>query len=518
MPASGHQDHTALPSASAPFVKEASTSIASRLTFMTISSVPLGEAGCILYIADLADGLSEIFFSEGLDKKRFGCRFQITSRCRYAPHAGAASLPLACIAPEAVIFAGEHAAFASMRQGGFNRRVPAMPVLRRGWLPSRRRVVHHAPMIPTQRLPASLTALDTALAAFTDRLEPVAAIALPLAEALGCVAAEMPPLAALPPNDIAVTDGWATRARDLVGASSYSPLALAKLPVWVEAGDAMPEGCDCVVDADLVDQTGSMAQVLGEAAPGQGVRRIGGDIAAGGSPVAAGKLIHPLDLMLARAAGLQNLDVRRPRLRVVNIPVASGDTTTMRLIEESARSAGADVVCSEAGGRDPEAITKALDGAACDLLLTVGGSGVGRSDAAVMALARSGKVLAHGIALQPGRTSGIGRIGKTSVIALPGAPDQALAGWWTLALPVVDRLAARQPRQTLSLPLKRKIASSVGVAEIVLLENNEGSWLPSAVGDLSLQAIARADAWLTVPGGREGFAAGTPVDAYMLRD
>jgi molybdopterin biosynthesis enzyme len=42
--------------------------------------------------------------------------------------------------------------------------------------------------------------------------------------------------------------------------------------------------------------------------------------------------------------------------------------------------------------------------------------------------------------------------------------------------------------------------------------------MPSAVGDLSLDTIARADAWLAVPGNSEGFAAGTPVDAYMLWD
>ena len=69
-----------------------------------------------------------------------------------------------------------------------------------------------------------------------------------------------------------------------------------------------------------------------------------------------------------------------------------------------------------------------------------------------------------------------------------------------------------------TLPLARKIASSVGIAEIVLLERNDGAWMPLAVGDLSLETIARADAWLAVPGGSEGFAAGTPVDAYMLRD
>jgi molybdopterin molybdotransferase len=39
-----------------------------------------------------------------------------------------------------------------------------------------------------------------------------------------------------------------------------------------------------------------------------------------------------------------------------------------------------------------------------------------------------------------------------------------------------------------------------------------------AVGDLSLQAIARAEAWLVVSGGSEGFAAGSAVNAYMLQE
>ena len=122
-------------------------------------------------------------------------------------------------------------------------------------------------MIPTQRLPASLTPLDVALKALLDRLAPVAPIELPLAQALGCVAADMPPLKAIPPYDIAAADGWAFCAGDLVGASSYSPLPLAVSPVWVEAGSAIPQGCDCVVDTDLVDRTGPMFQVLAEARP-----------------------------------------------------------------------------------------------------------------------------------------------------------------------------------------------------------------------------------------------------------
>ena len=370
-------------------------------------------------------------------------------------------------------------------------------------------------MTLSQRLPTSLTPLDVALDALLNGVEPVASVELTLAEALRCIAAGMPPLQAYPPCDIAAADGYAFCARDLVGASSYSPLPLSAPPVWVETGDAMPEACDCVLDSDSVDLSGPLPQVLAEAIPGQGVRRTGSEIAAGSLVAEAGRRVLPRDLLMARAAGLERLNVRRPRLRVVNVP---GSHVTADLIAESARAAGAETISFTAARRDAGSIAAALDDGACDLLLIVGGSGVGRTDAAVTALAARGKILAHGIALQPGRTSAVGRLGKTPVVVLPGAPDQALAAWWTLALPVLDRLSGRCRRKTVNLPLARKIASSVGIADIVLLERKQDMWTTLAVGELSLEAIARAEAWFVVSGGSEGFAAGSPVDAYMLRD
>lgn len=370
-------------------------------------------------------------------------------------------------------------------------------------------------MTSNQRLPASLTALDVALRALLSDLAPVAPIELALAEALGCVAAEMPQLKASPPRDIAIVDGWALRSHDLVGASSYSPVPLMKSPVWAEAGDAMPEDCDCVVSADSVDESGPLVQVLAEAIPGQGVRRAGGDIAVG-SAVEAGRCIGPLDLSMARTAGLEKLSVRRPRLRIVNIPAASGET--MELICEIARAAGAEVSLVQAASREADAIANAFDTNGCDLIVSIGGTGVGRTDATVRALAQRDALIAHGIALQPGRTAALGRIGKIPLISLPGAPDQALAVWWTMALPVLDQLSGRGPRRELSLPLARKVASQVGMAEIALLQRGEGLWTALAVGDLPIEIIARADAWLLISDSSEGFAAGTPVDAYMLRE
>ena len=363
----------------------------------------------------------------------------------------------------------------------------------------------------------SLTPLDIALAALLRGLEPLTVIELSLREALGCVAAELPPLNAYPPYNIAMNDGWVLRARDLVGASSYTPLALTNLPPWVEAGDKIPEDCDCVLDIGVLDQTGPIIQVLAEAIPGQGVRRIGGDIA-DGFAVAPGLRLRPIDLLAARAGGLKKMKVRRPEVRIVNIPATTGDLTTAQLIEESARATGAGVVSAEAASRDAASIAKTLEATACDLLITIGGSGAGYTDATVAALLQQGEVLAHGIALQPGRTSAIGRIGNTPVIALSGAAGPALGAWWALALPVLDRLSARQSRRTTTLPLARKIASSVGIAEIALLARKDDTWSPLAVGDLSFEALVGADAWLMAPGNSEGFAAGAPVAAYMLRE
>jgi molybdopterin molybdotransferase len=372
-------------------------------------------------------------------------------------------------------------------------------------------------MTSAQCLPASLTPLDAALGALLRGLAPSAVVELPLREALGCVIAEPPPLKALPPVDVAAADGWALRARDLVGASSYTPVPSRTPLQWVEAGDQLPSGCDCVIDADAVDETGSVIAVLAEAIPGQGVRRMGGHVP-DGFVVAAGARVGSRDLLLARAAGLEKIRVRRPKLRVVNVPAGNAELITASLIEDDARAAGIEMVTAEAGSREVASIAKTLDAAACDLLVTIGGSGVGRTDATIAALAERGEVIAHGIALRPGHSSAIGRIGNTPVVALSGLPDHALAAWWTLALPALDRLSGRRPRETVVRPLARKIASSVGIAEIALLGREGDDWVPLALGDLPFQSIVRAEAWLPVPGSSEGFAARTPVGAYLLRE
>ncbi|MBN9068983.1 MAG: molybdopterin-binding protein, partial [Rhizobiales bacterium] len=196
----------------------------------------------------------------------------------------------------------------------------------------------------TKTLPptGALTSLEAAVAMLLDGQAPVAPSFLPLEAALGRVAAEMPPLAQpLPAVSMATMDGWAFRALDLVGASAYSPLPLASAPIWVETGDAMPEGCDCVVEAGLVDYGGPIAQAMGEAAPGQGIRRAGEDIEAGRSIISARQRLSAADLLVARSAGVPEVAVRMPRLRLIDIAAPNGDQASAQFIAETAKLSGA---------------------------------------------------------------------------------------------------------------------------------------------------------------------------------
>lgn len=370
----------------------------------------------------------------------------------------------------------------------------------------------------TQRLAAALTSLDDALRFLLDGVTPVDPANVALAEAIGRVAAVTEPLRdAYPPFSVAVSDGWALRANDIVGASSYSPVTLASAPVWVEAGDRLPDRCDCVLDADMAEQIGPMFQVLAEVVPGHGIRRAGDDIGTGRSIVAAGARIRSLDVLAARAAGADSLQIRSPRVRVIDVVANDGKTASSQFILDFARSIGAQVTDVQTRGRDVASISAAIDGSACDLLVTVGGTGLGRTDAAIEALVVSGGTLIHGLALQPGRTAAVGRIGAIPVIAVPGAPDQALAVCLTLIQPVLDLLAGRALRREIIRPLARKISSPVGVTEVVLLEQSDESWMPIAAGQLSLEAMIRSDAWIAVPGDSEGYAAGAEAGALSLR-
>ena len=110
---------------------------------------------------------------------------------------------------------------------------------------------HSRAMTSPQRLPTSLTPLDAALDALLERGGTGRAGGINAQGSAALHRRRDAAAPAYPPRDIAAADGYAFCARDLVGASSYSPLLLSAPPVWVEAGEAIPEACDCVLDSEF---------------------------------------------------------------------------------------------------------------------------------------------------------------------------------------------------------------------------------------------------------------------------
>jgi molybdopterin molybdotransferase len=161
---------------------------------------------------------------------------------------------------------------------------------------------------------------------------------------------------------------------------------------------------------------------------------------------------------------------------------------------------------------DCERLEDALRRQDADAVIAIGGTGGGRNDTSVSTLARLGSVEAHGIALSPGETAAFGMVETRPVLLLPGRIDGALAVWLLLGARMLARLAAsREEPQAVSARLTRKVASNLGLAELIPVRLRDGEAEPLGSGYLPLQTIAQADGWILVAADREGHPAGTPV-------
>jgi molybdopterin biosynthesis enzyme len=147
-----------------------------------------------------------------------------------------------------------------------------------------------------------------------------------------------------------------------------------------------------------------------------------------------------------------------------------------------------------------------------DAVIAIGGTGVGRNDGMVRSLARHGHVEVHGIAISPGETAGLGFIDRCPVLLAPARLDAVLAVWLLIGRHLTTKLAGGVVHDLPAmLPLKRKVSSVLGLAELVPMACSAGMAEPLASGYLSLTALARSDGWIAVPPESEGFAVGTQV-------
>jgi molybdopterin molybdotransferase len=361
-----------------------------------------------------------------------------------------------------------------------------------------------------------LVALAEARTAFLAKIEPVARTGMATGKAGGLVLAEdVAAPADVPATAIALECGYAVASRASVGASSYLPNLLPEMPRLLEAGEALPAGTDAVLDTADIRQAPGGAEVIATATPGRHVRQAGGDLCSGGVIVAAGTRLAGPEVAVLRAAGLSEVPVRVPSVVLV---APKGSCPAASLLMDLVAKAGGDV--SIAYVPDSRLANALASTTSADLALVAGWSGAALRSA-IGAVAETGHLVARDLAMSPGAATACGLIDPagraTPVIFLPGRLEETLAAWLLLARPCLDHLAGFSGlRPTTVLPLARKIASAPGMVDLALVKRQIDRWKPLAAGDISWAALAQAEAWLAIPAGSEGFAAGEIVEAEFL--
>ena len=356
---------------------------------------------------------------------------------------------------------------------------------------------------------ARLTPLAEVLAGLEVDVKPVTQRPLDLASAAGRVLAVDISAPARPNAALALIDGWALNAEATVGAGGYAPVQLPRMPTRVDSGQQLPPDADSVAPLDAVKVTGGSAEALVTINPGDGVLQAGGDCDPGVPLRRAGERLRLTDVAAFDAAGLARVTVREPRLRVLPMRGNGVILAAARLVAGDIDRRGG-LARLDNPGRDFNGV---LGSEVADAIVTVGGTGSGRNDFSVRTLTREGRLAVHGIALTPGDTGALGYVGARPILLLPGRLDAALSVWLTVGRPLLQRLsgAPKESEPTEILTLTRKIASTVGLSEVVPVRRDGSKAEPLASKYLPLSALARADGWVLVPADSEGYADGAQV-------
>jgi molybdopterin molybdotransferase len=352
-------------------------------------------------------------------------------------------------------------------------------------------------------------------------------------------------------------DGYAVRAADTFGASASLPAYLSVAgevlmgtlttlsldrgqAALVHTGGMIPAGADAVV---MVEDTQvarpDEIEVLKPAAPGQNVLQLGEDVQPGEIVLQRGARLRAQELGGLMALGFTRVAVvRRPRVAILSTgdevvaPEADPLPGQVRDVNTTTLSA-----LVELGGGEPVFYgilpdrREALEAAArrahaeCDVVLITAGSSVSTRDITseiIIALGAPG-VLAHGVALRPGKPTILAVCSGKPVIGLPGNPVSALVVAGLFVTPLLRRLLGVQaprliPRVTAR--LVTNIPSESGREDYVPVRvtGTEGDFAAEPVFGKSnlIFTLVRADGLVRVPAEASGLPAGITVEVLLF--
>lgn len=336
----------------------------------------------------------------------------------------------------------------------------------------------------------------------------------------------------VPAIHISAMDGIAARSADTRGASEQHPVTLPDA-VRVNTGNIIPPGYDAVIMIEDVWVDGETYTIRKPVSPWQHIRPVGEDIGESEMILPSYHRIRPPDLGALANYGVTDLAVQNVRAGLIptgsELVPAGVMPPPGKVVESNTLMAAA--ILAEAGVEthrypivpdDYDLIRDAvrLGVAENDILLVSAGSSAGTRDYTADIIQDLGEVLAHGVAIKPGKPVIIGRIGGKPVIGLPGYPLAAATVLRELVLPLVARYGLPVPRpEDVAARLTTSLQSDIGTDEFVLLSVGRigERWVavPQSRGAGVQMSAVRANAYLQIPARKEGAEAGETMNVRL---
>jgi putative molybdopterin biosynthesis protein len=393
------------------------------------------------------------------------------------------------------------------------------------------------------------------------RLTPSGTELVDLDAALGRVlAADAVSPVDVPSFDRSNADGFAVTAEDTFGASEEAPRVVrlceeqihtGMVPVTVirpggavsiATGGMLPRGADAVVMVEHAEARNNELRIARAVTAGSGISFAGTDITAGETVLRAGRLLTSRDTGVLAAIGIAKVTVwRKPAVAILSTGdeiIPPGDPMQPAKVYDSNAQVLADAV-RELGGEPlrlgiahddigdlRQRLRRALELA--DMVLLSGGTSKGAGDVSYRAVAELDDpgIIAHGVALKPGKPICLAATRGRAVVVLPGFPTSAIFTFHEFVAPVIRSLAGRSSEERTVVPAKLavKVNSEIGRTEYLLVglvETGEGTGTslaayPMGQGSGSVTAFSRADGFAIIGRHEEIVPAGATIHVQLL--